>query len=61
MPGRAPGIYECDRHCADNYFKLKLADSDIEYLLRGNTVFVKNELATIPPEIDRIVFHKLPS
>ncbi len=59
--GRVPGLYRCRGQCEDRYYRLEDPSNGSEFLLRGNTVYTKNVIAPPPPEVDRIVFHRLPS
>jgi hypothetical protein len=60
-PGRVPGVYGCLRQCSDRYFRLKPRGADVQFIFRGNTIYYENPSASIPPDIDRLVVHKLPS
>ena len=60
-PGRVPGVYSCQRQCAELYFRLTPRGGDTRFIFRGNTVYYENPPHEMPPFVDSVVIHKRPS
>lgn len=59
--GRVPGVYECGHECDERWFRIRPCGADLNFILRGNTVYYENPPGPTPPGVDRIVVHRRPS